>query len=68
MPKRAIPASLARINPRDEPKLEDLYRRFGNARRRAYAMKQRGAEKTEIERILQAQIGLNSRYVKDAYH
>ena len=68
MPKIAIPASIAHIDPRDEPKLENLYRRFGIARRRAYMLKQRGASKGEIEKILQEQLGLNSRYIKDAYH
>jgi len=68
LPKLAIPATLARIDPRDEARLEELYRRFDNARRRAYTLKQRGIPKAEVERILQEQLGLNSRYVKDAYH
>ena len=68
MSKVSIPGFITRIDPRDEPKLEELYRRFGNARRRAYLMKQRGASKSDIEKTLQVQIGLNSRYAKDAYH
>ena len=68
MSKITIPGALVRIDPRDEVRLEELYRRFGNARRRAYVLKQRGVEKAEIEWILQIQMKLNSRYAKDAYH
>ena len=68
MSKITIPAAMVYIDPRDAPRLEELYRRFGNARRRAYMLKQRGIPKAEIERLLQEQIGLNSRYVKDAYN
>jgi len=68
VPKITIPGALVRIDPRDGVRLEELYRRFGNARRRAYTLKQRGVEKAEIERILQEQVGLNSRYAKDAYN
>ena len=68
MSKLAIPAAIVKIDPRDEERLLDLYRRFGNARRRAYMLMQRGVTKAEIERVLQVQLGLNSRYVKDAYH
>jgi len=68
MPKLTIPGALVRIDPRDEVRLEELYRRFGNARRRAYVLKQRGVQKAEIERTLQEQMGLNSRYAKDAYN
>jgi len=68
MHKLTIPAAIVGIDSRDEVKLEVLFRRFGNARRRAYMMKQRGVLEVEIERTLQEQLGLNSRYVKDAYH
>ena len=68
MPKLAIPAAIVRVDPRDEIRLEDLFRRFGNARRRAYMLKQRGAANAEIERIVQEQTGLNSRYAKDAHN
>lgn len=68
MSRLAIPAAIVRIDQRDKSRLEDLFRRFGNARRRAYMLKQRGVPKAEIERVLQEQLGLNSRYVKDAYH
>lgn len=57
-----------KIDPRDEERLLDLFRRFGNARRRAYVLKQRGVPKAEIERTLQEQLGINSRYAQDAYH
>ena len=68
MPKLTIPAAIAKIVPSDETRLWDLFRRFSNARRRAYMLKQRGVTKAEIERLLQGQLGLNSRYIKDAYH
>jgi IS605 OrfB family transposase len=66
--KLTIPAVMVNIGQQDELCLENLYRRFGIARRRAYMLKQRGVPKGEIERILQEELGLNSRYIKDAYH
>ena len=48
--------------------LEDLLRKFGNARRRAFSMKRKGVATASIEKILQCEIGLNSRYTKDAYY
>ncbi len=68
MSKLTIPAVITHVDSRDESCLEELFRLFGNARRRAYMLKQRGVPKAEIERALQKQLGLNSRYVKDAYH
>lgn len=68
MTELTIPATIVRIEPRDEERLLDLFCRFGNARRRAYMLKQRGIKKDEIEKIVQEQLALNSRYVKDAYH
>ena len=68
MPEITIPATVVRIDPRDRERLRDLFRRFGNARRRTYMLRQRGVAKAEIERLLQGQLGLNSRYVKDAHH
>nr|MDO8080802.1 hypothetical protein [Candidatus Freyarchaeota archaeon] len=68
MPKLTIPATITKINQRDQAQLEDLFRQFGNARRRAYTLKQHGVPKAEIERLLQEQTGLNSRYAKDAHH
>ncbi len=38
MSKITIPGALVRIDPRDEVRLEELYRRLGNARRRAYIL------------------------------
>jgi IS605 OrfB family transposase len=66
--KLAIPSVITRISPEEEIRLLDLFRRFGNARRRAYMLNQRGVSKAEIERLLQEQIGINSRYTKDAYN
>ena len=42
--------------------------KFGKARRRAYSLRRKGYTKSEIEKILRDEIGLNSRYIKDAYH
>ena len=47
--------------------LLSLMFRFGKARRRAYSLKQKGYRKADIERLLQKECSLNSRYVKDAY-
>jgi IS605 OrfB family transposase len=66
--KLTIPAVVVNIGQQDELHLESLYRRFGTARRRAYMLKQHGIPKGEIERILREELGLNSRYIKDAYH
>jgi len=53
---------------RRKGRLEKLLFKFGRARRRAYALKRKGYTKSEIEKILQDEICLNSRYIKDAYH
>jgi IS605 OrfB family transposase len=55
-------------SPPDTRALDDLMRKFGNARRRAFSLKHQGLKTPSIETILQQQIGLNSRYVKDAYY
>nr|MDO8098919.1 hypothetical protein [Candidatus Njordarchaeota archaeon] len=70
MPRKlAIPAAIVRFNSSDEEQqLLGLLRHFNNARRRAYTLKQQGTPKAEIERVLQGELRLNSRYVKDAYH
>jgi len=52
----------------DTQALDDLMRRFGNARRRAFSMKCKDLKTCSIETILQQEIGLNSRYIKDAYY
>ncbi|MFQ6137054.1 MAG: hypothetical protein ACE5PM_07730 [Candidatus Hydrothermarchaeales archaeon] len=64
----AIPGHITSMALGEEDRLQDLFRRFGNARRRTYALKQKSAGKDEIERILQEQTGLNSRYAKDALY
>jgi len=48
--------------------LDKIMLKFGNARRRAFSMKKKGFKKSVIEKILQLEIGLNSRYVKDAWY
>ncbi len=52
----------------DTQALDDLMRRFGNARRRTSSMKRQGVAIPSIATILQQEIGLNSRYIKDAYY
>lgn len=64
----AIPAYLCEIQPIEKQLLDDLLRRFGNARRCAYRLQQKAVSKSEIEKILQLNHGLNSRHVKDAYY
>lgn len=68
MSKLTIPAAIVKIDFRDEARLQNLFLRFGNARRRAYVLKQHGTSKAEIEKILQQQMGINCRYAKDAYY
>lgn len=64
--KISIPA---RLYPEDKEReqLDILMHKFGNCRRRAYSMLKKGISKSEIEKELQEEIGINSRYVKDAY-
>lgn len=59
----------ARLYPdeKEREQLELLLHKFGNCRRRAYSMLKKHFSKSEIEKILQEETGLNSRYVKDAY-
>ncbi len=68
MVKIAIPGFICEISDEDKKELENLMFKFGKARRRAYSLKWKGVWKADIERILQKETGLNSRYVKDAYH
>ncbi|HEX59876.1 MAG TPA: hypothetical protein ENF26_07005, partial [Methanomicrobia archaeon] len=67
MVKVTIPGYICSIS-EEKTELERLLFRFGRAHRRAYSLKQKGYTKSEIERILQEGTGLNSRYIKDAYH
>ena len=66
--KVTIPGYICEISEEDREELEKLLFNFGRARRRAYALKRKGYTESEIEKILQDEIGLNSRYIKDAYH
>ncbi len=66
--KITLPGYICRITPEEKALLEQLFFRFGNVRRRAYALKQKGWIKSEIVKRLQEESGLNSRYVSDAYH
>jgi IS605 OrfB family transposase len=52
----------------DKAALHDLMRTFGKARRRAFSLKRTGIRPGDIEKILQDELGLNSRYIKDAYY
>jgi IS605 OrfB family transposase len=61
--KLTIPCFIRGLN--DD--VERLMFKFGNARRRAYAMKQKGVGELEILRQLRRETGLPSRYVYSAY-
>jgi len=67
MVKVTIPGYICEISEEEKEKLEKLLFKFGRVRRRAYSLKRKGYTKSEIEKILQDEIGLNSRYIKDAY-
>ena len=47
--------------------VEQLVHRFGNCRRRAYSMKQKGVDRLEILKQLHQETGLPTRYVYTAY-
>ncbi|WP_287584311.1 IS200/IS605 family accessory protein TnpB-related protein [Candidatus Borrarchaeum sp.] len=64
----AITLSGVIISLADTQALKDLMRRFNTARRRAFSLKRQGVQTCTIETILQQEIGLNSRYIKDAYY
>lgn len=66
MSRITIPAYICEISNEDTIILEDLMNSFGNARRRAYSMHQKGIEKNVIEKKLQNP--LNARYIKDAHY
>lgn len=53
--------------PEPSEHVERLMFRFGNARRRAYAMRQKGVERLVIARQLHRETGLSYRYVSTAY-
>jgi len=63
-----IPGYICEISEEEKEELEKLMFKFGRARRRAYSLKRKGYTKSEIEKILQYKLCLNSRYIKDAYH
>ena len=67
MVKVTIPGYICEISEEDREELENLLFKFGKARRRAYSLKRKGYTKSEIEKILQDELCLNSRYIKDAY-
>lgn len=68
MPEITVPGYIYETADKDKTKLEELFSKFGNARRRAYSLKRKGLSKSLIERGLQRETGLNCRYVKDAYY
>jgi IS605 OrfB family transposase len=61
--KLTIPCFIRGLN--DD--VERLMFKFGNARRRAYSMKQKGVARPEILKQLRRETGLPSRYVSAAY-
>ena len=63
-----IPGYICEISEENREELEKLLFNFGKARRRAYSLRRKGYTRSEIERILQDEIDLNARYIKDAYH
>jgi len=63
-----IPGYICEISEEEKEELEKLMFKFGRARRRAYSLRRKGYTKSEIEKILQYELCLNSRYIKDAYH
>ena len=65
-PAIAIPGYLCEVSERERGLLEYLFIKFNYARRRAYALLQRGLSITEVERKLMKETDLNGRYVKDA--
>lgn len=65
---KVIPGRIMKITEGASRELEDLMRRFGRARRRAYSLKWKGYWAPDIERILVMETGLNLDYVRDAYY
>jgi IS605 OrfB family transposase len=61
--KLTIPGSILGLN----EEVERLMLKFGNARRRAYSMKQKGTDRLQIIRKLKEETGLHTRYVWTAY-
>jgi len=68
MAKVTIPGYICEISEEEKEELEKLQFKFGKARRRAYSLRRKGYTKSEIEKILQDELRLNSRYIKNAYH
>lgn len=66
--KLTIPGYFVGLTEKDQQVIEQLLRCFGNTRRRAYRLKQQGLKKGVIEKLLQTDHQLNSRYAKDAYY
>jgi hypothetical protein len=56
-----LPGYLYDLSSAEQQALEELMRHFGNARRRAYRLKQQQVPKAEIEKLLQHDHPLNSR-------
>ena len=61
--KLTIPAYVRELH----PEVEQLMRKFGNCRRRAYMMKQKGINRLSIIRQLREEVGIPARYVSAAY-
>ncbi len=65
MVELSIPAYICEISDEERNRLEFLFIKFNHARRRAYALLQRGLTREEIKRKLQEEEGINSRYADD---
>jgi len=61
--KLTIPAYVRGLH----PEVEQLMHKFGNCRRRAYVMKQKGIDRLSIIRQLREEVGIPARYVSAAY-
>lgn len=61
--KLTIPAYVRGLH----PEVEQLMRRFGNCRRRAYNMKRKDMDRLSIIRQLREESGIPARYVSAAY-
>ena len=61
--KLTIPAYVRGLH----PEVEQLMRKFGNCRRRAYNMKKKDMDRLNIIRQLREEVGIPARYVSAAY-
>jgi IS605 OrfB family transposase len=63
-----IPGYLHTLTETEQTALDELFRDFGTARRRAYQLQRRGARVPDMEKFLSKDHYLNGRYAKDAIY